>query len=336
MIQNDSESVNLFLSDVSPNDKPWDIHKANCVRISKALTADKEFAVRGYNLNECADWLIYTATDNQDKPLVLSNANFCRDRACPICQWRRALRWVATMHQQLPQVHELYPTHRWLFLTLTVKNCEIENLRTTIQDMNKAYSRMMRGLRKRMPEIGYIRTTEVTRAKDDTAHPHLHCMLLVPAEYFGKKYIKQTEWAELWQKALKCDYMPIVDIRVPKNFKELFKPENLTTKSKVTKFKSIIAELLKYSIKPSDLLKKTEEEDYEWLYEYLRQVKGLRFLCVGGVLKKLIKAEWAPDDEDNNQLIHINSDDDEEENSSEQEQLAFRFVYDRMLWRYKL
>lgn len=330
MIQNEHHSVNSFLSDVSENDKPWDTHKTECVHIANALARNKSYANRGYNLNQCADWLLYTATNNPDKPLALSGANFCRDRACPICQWRRSLRWVATMHQQLPAVHDKYPTHRWLFLTLTVRNCELTELRTTIQDMNQAFKRLVRTIKKRLPSFGYIRTTEITRGKDDTAHPHFHCMLLVPADYFSRNYIKQAEWVSLWQDALKCDYLPNVDIRTVKQ------PKNTPRNAQNARISSAIAETMKYSVKPSDLLKTPKNakySDYGWLYEYLRQVKGLRFVVIGGSLRGLVKAEWVTDKTDDD-LIHTGSDTDTEPNQDD-EPIQIRFDYDRMAKRYK-
>ena len=40
------------------------------------------------------------------------------------------------------------------------------------------------------------------------AHPHYHALLLVKPSYFTKNYIKQSEWVEMWQKALRADYAP--------------------------------------------------------------------------------------------------------------------------------
>ena len=78
---------------------------------------------------------------------------------------------------------------------------------------------------------GWIRTTEVTRpklprpnkkapivycpkTKNTHAHPHFHCILMVKSSYFkGSSYIKQSQWAELWQSCLGVDYLPMVDVR---------------------------------------------------------------------------------------------------------------------------
>lgn len=328
MVSNTDPGVNFFLSDLSQNDKPWDKHKADSVHISNAFSRHQNFAKRGYNINQCADWLTYHATNDTDKPLKLSQANFCRDRACPVCQWRRALRWVATMHQQLPAVNEKYPTHRWLFVTLTVQNCDIHDLRDTIQSMNKGFKSLIRTLKKKFPTIGYVRTTEVTRGKNDTAHPHFHVMMLVPASYFTIGYIKQADWVTMWQDAMKLDYMPIVDVRAVKPKK------NTTQDAQNSAVSHAIAETMKYSVKPSDLLKTAHNGDYDWMYEYFAQTKGLRFLVVGGSLKGLIKAEWQTQKETDDDFIHVG--DDEKEPKNDQEPTEIIFNFNRFLWRYCL
>ncbi|MBW4451812.1 MAG: protein rep [Nostoc indistinguendum CM1-VF10] len=64
--------------------------------------------------------------------LKLSDARFCRVRHCPVCQWRRSLMWKARAYKILPQVVTDYPNYRWLFVTLTVKNCQIKEFSTSI------------------------------------------------------------------------------------------------------------------------------------------------------------------------------------------------------------
>lgn len=327
MVSNTPKIVNFFLSEISPIDKPWDKHKTECVQVSNAFSLHKNFKKRGYILNQCADWLIYHATHNPNKPLSLAKASFCRDRACPICQWRRSLRWVATMHQQLPAVKLKYPTHRWLFLTLTVRNCHIADLKFTIQAMNKGFNALIRKLKKRLSTIGYVRTTEVTRGQNDTAHPHFHVLLLVPANYFTRNYIKQADWITLWRDALKVNYAPNVDVRTVKVKK------NASESVQNAAISHAIAETMKYSIKPSELLKTAQNGNFDWMYDYFTQVKGLRFLSVGGVLKGLIRAEWQGDDETNQDLITVAGDDTNQDTKAEPIEICFTF--DRMIWRYK-
>lgn len=327
MVQNTVSNVNLFLSDVSQRDSSWDKHKSDSLKISNALSLKKSFAKRAYNLNECASWLLYSIQDDPDRPLKLSKASFCRDRACPLCQWRRSLCWTAVMHQQLPFVLEAYPSHRWIFATLTVRNCEISELRATLQAMNRALKSLVRMLRVRMTKVGYIRATEVTRANDDKAHPHFHVMFLLPSSYFKNNYIKQTEWSELWQRALDCDYKPIVDVRV-------VKPKGLDERLGALRASvmSALVETVKYSVKPSDLLRKSDLGDFSWLYEYFAQVKGLRLISTGGILKKFIKLNLRPSEES---LLHLGVNDAEsDQNDDEKSEVIFKF--DRFFWRYRI
>ena len=74
--------------------------------------------------------------------MILKQAIFCRCRHCTTCQWRRSLLWKAMMYQTYDKLREQYPTHRFVFLTLTVKNCEIGELRSTLQHMNKSWQRL--------------------------------------------------------------------------------------------------------------------------------------------------------------------------------------------------
>ncbi|MBE3060530.1 protein rep, partial [Klebsiella pneumoniae] len=72
-----------------------------------------------------------------------------------------------------------YPDSRWMFLTLTVRNCAIEELGETLSRMNTAFQRLKDRTEFR-PVQGWIRTTEVTRGSDGSAHPHFHTLMRVP------------------------------------------------------------------------------------------------------------------------------------------------------------
>src|SRR5690554_5389295 len=129
--------------------------------------------------------------------------------------------WQARFYQSLPSLVESHPKARWLFLTLTVKNCPVSELRETLQSMNKAWQRLIK--RKEFkPVTGWIRTTEVTRGSDGTAHPHFHVLLMVPPSWFTRDYVKKMRWLQLWQESMKLDYLLSVDIRTvkPKVLKE--------------------------------------------------------------------------------------------------------------------
>lgn len=352
MVQNDDQNVNdngYFLSEISEKDKNWDDFKKSSINIANALQTSKKFATRAYELQNCAEYLVYapnTNPENLDRPLLLREARFCRDRACPVCNWRRSLRWKATMHRQIPHVAEKYPTHRWIFLTLTVQNCHIADLRTTIDMMNKGFTALFRKLKKLIgDDIGYVKTIEVTRSRDDKAHPHFHVMLLVPASYFGKKYLVQSKWVELWRSAAKLSYDPVVDVRAI--HKKGKKTQNASDDDYSHAVAFAVAETVKYSVKSADLLRtpknalKTQNQNgvqnlnpHWWLLTYFEQVKNLRFISVGGVLKGLIKPEWTGEGEDKSNLIYVNNEEEQDPSNSADDEIRMRFDFNRDVEKY--
>ena len=58
------------------------------------------------------------------------------------------------------------PTHRWVFLTLTVKNPPVTELRDTLKHMNDSWKRLIETKRFKSGVAGFLRTTEVTRGND--------------------------------------------------------------------------------------------------------------------------------------------------------------------------
>lgn len=255
------------LSDISKRDKPWDKHKASAEKVTKHYSgSDYDRYARRVNL--CADLLQFRLCPDSFEgvyKLKLKSARFCRVRHCPVCQWRRSLRWKAKAAEILPRVVEDYPNYRWLFVTFTVKNCEISELRETIGAINKGFKRMT--LRKAWPAVGWIRSIEVTRnKKDDSAHPHVHTLLLVPSSYFsGRDYMSKKKWIELWQNCARLPYKPILDVQA------------LNRDIPPT---ALIPEVLKYAVKESDLVR-----DREWLLELTHQLHKTLGVTVGGVLR---------------------------------------------------
>ena len=187
--------------------------------------------------------------------------------------------WQARFFKSLPAIEAEYPSACWLFLTLTVRNCLIEELGQTLHEMNQAWRRLI--MRKEFaPVLGWIRTTEVTRGKDGSAHPHFHALLMVPQSMLGRLYVKQERWTEIWQEAARLDYKPIVDIRSVRSKA----PQGKEPQTINEKLRGVIAETLKYSVKPSDMV-----ADAEWFLEMTKQIHKKRFIATGGALKNVLK-----------------------------------------------
>ncbi|WP_414042022.1 protein rep (plasmid) [Acidithiobacillus sp. M4-SHS-6] len=280
-------------------------------------------------LRDCCEALFFwlrTQAETGELGIKLKSAPFCHNRHCPICGWRRGMKVKATLYAALPAIMDQYPTSRWLFLTLTVRNCPVDELRATIQHMGKSLKRMQE--RKNWPAQGWICGTEVTTGKDrdGTAHPHFHLLLQVPSSYFkGPNYIPTREWVRRWRDAARLDYDPVVDIRPVKPSKKALqrieeaKARGEDVDTRVEALRGAIAEITKYAAKASDLT----QAGPEWLATYIEQVHGLKFLTSGGTLKGVLKdlRKQKGDDED---LVHV-GDEGEEGGSDDDPTLAFHW-----------
>lgn len=272
------------LADRSEKDKPWDIHRHDCDLVAKIYSDSFEFERLFERMEECSGHLQYSEVLNRETGEVgikLKTARFCRVRHCPVCQWRRSLMWKARFYKKIPDVEQEYKSARWMFLTLTVENCQIEDLRETIKIMNKSFIKMIQRKHFKKYNLGFIKTTEITRAKDGKAHPHFHILLLMNSSYFKYGYLKTNNWAELWGDCLNVNYLPVVDVR-------MVKAKKGSDKSPISE---AVAETLKYAVKPADMIK-----DPEWFKELTRQVHKLRFVSTGGILKDLFKEDVSEED----------------------------------------
>lgn len=237
-------------------------------------------------INECARYLKYVEkvphyfkidresgiveVYEKDAEFRLVEGVFCRVRHCPICQWRKTKRWQAIALRGLPLIRRELPKHRWLFLTLTVKNCKFESLKETVEYLNKSFRKFVKW--KRFPAEGWIKSLEVTiNQKTNTVHPHFHVMLLVPPKYFNSSliYMKQEDWRTAWKKVAKLDYDPMVNVKAIKSNQE----------------DKHVAEALKYTVKPDHLFKINQDQ----LLELTTQLNGVHSINKGGILREYLK-----------------------------------------------
>lgn len=287
---------NSGLTDYSPSDAPWDVHRGQTDDVAGIYAACEEFERYADRMASCSGRLRFgwDTQESGESRLRLREAHFCRVRHCPTCQWRRSLMWQARFYQALPAIVEAHPKARWLFLTLTVRNCAIEDLGDTLTNMNKAFQRL-KDRREFKPVLGWIRTTEVTKGKDGSAHPHFHTLLMVPPSMLaGNNYVKHARWVELWQSCLRVPYSPNVDIRTVKAKAPVTDQGNLLD-STIAALQGAVAETLKYSTKPSDM---TDEEGADgWFLELTRQTHKRRFIATGGALKDVLRVDQESDEE---------------------------------------
>lgn len=319
----DTSGFSADLTSLSPRDKPWEIHRAEADKIQK-LYQRLEYDRYAERMETCSQRLgfILEAKDEGEMRYRLREAHFCRCRHCAICQWRRMLKWRARFFAALPKIHAAYPTARWLFLTLTVKNCPLEELRDTVNHLNQSWKKLTHY--KQFPAIGWVKSLEVTRADDDLAHPHLHCLLMVSPSYFRHGYLKHADWTRLWRKAAKLDYEPMVNVKAiqkPRSGKITFNEAGIPEA-----MLSAVLEALKYSVKPSDFLRANDpDQNAEWLGGLTRALHKTRSTSIGGALRNFL------DDSEPDDLITI---DEAELTQSELEQECYWFLWKTTFQKY--
>ena len=299
----------VALSELSPRDRSWDKHRHSADLVADLYRGNIAFDIYAQRMDSCAqilDFKLVPDLDLGELQFKLSATHFCRVPQCPVCQSRRSLMWKARALRVLPLVVKDYPRHRWLFLTLTQKNCSVSELRETVLGMNNSFARLTK--LKRWAIEGWIKSLEITRGKDGSAHPHFHCLLMVSSSYFSRNYLNYDDWTELWQRAARLDYKPQVSIRV------VDKNRDPTI---------LIPEILKYSVKESDLYKSRD-----FLLGITEQLYKIRRVSVGGILRPYMKKlEEEPED-----LIGKNE---ENENEVDGVHLYFQWKFREKKYRLK-
>lgn len=234
----------------------------------------------------CGDTLRFIR--REDGSLKLYQAYFCKNKLCPMCNWRRSMKYSYQTSRIVDEAIKEQPKGRFLFLTLTVKNVLGIELNDTISSLTKSFDRLFKRAKVQKNLIGYLRSVEVTyNEKENTYHPHIHVLMMVNPSYFsgaGNNYITQKEWGDMWSQSLKVDYVPMIDIR--------------SVKEKGKGLKGAILETAKYPTKPIELdieNKQVVDDLYKGLYRK-------RQLGYGGLFKE-IKKQFQLDDVENGNLI---------------------------------
>ena len=233
------------------------------------------FTKESEKIKQCGNYLEFIFKEHQitkENKKKLANANFCKNRFCPVCSWRRTRNITGQLKEAFTAIQEKEKIAT-LFLTLTVSNPDVKDLKSTISKMNKSFKKMSETKAFNNAVLGYFKSIEILGDKTPKgqAHPHFHILLVVDTKYFSSRnYLNKSEWTEMWKKALGVEYTPVVDVRRIKSKNENF-----------SDIDSAIAETVKYSVKHSDLCKRTNE-DFYYLYT---QTKNLRFISAGGILK---------------------------------------------------
>lgn len=275
---------------VNGRSRPWQFKKNNNDML--AYIYDNFNEKKAARLRDCGSFLVFYKT--VDNRLKLKTMNSCRVRLCPVCAWRRSLKIYSHMMKIMEQMNKI-DNYAYLFLTLTVKNCNGDLLNENIDLMMSAWQRFMQ--RKPIKSVikGWYRGLEITyNDLTDEFHPHFHVVLAVKNSYFKKSYISQALFTKYWKESLNVDYQPIVNVKRVKGD---------TAKA--------VCECAKYAVKETDYIKPDDLDLSENVVKVLdAALDNRRLIAYGGILKEIHK-KLNLDDELDGDLINV---DFEEEN----------------------
>ena len=271
-----SNNINkLELQDLQLSEslKKITLHKliAEKVNIAKMLQRDR----RSEHIQVCGSMLQFLKERNLVSEEIrrrLVKGNFCKYRFCPMCQWRMARKVCREVLGRLRTIDEAHNGVALLFLTLTIKNESLTKLNSTVKHLSQAFQRLQQSKQYRDAVLGSIRAIEFLgdHTEKDECHPHFHCLLVVNKSYFtSRDYINFEEWTNLWQRSLRVNYRPVINV------------QRVKPKGKMSAIVAAALEVVKYSVTSSDLEKLTKED----FQELDKQTRNIRQYNYSGELK---------------------------------------------------
>jgi len=284
-------SNNAVLSDKrGKKEMPWRAKKVRSLKLSDSFRRIGE-EDRAARVLFCGSQLTFVVNAETGEKR-LHSANFCRERLCPMCGWRRSIKCFhevsRVMDKTQAEVSALVP----VFLTLTLRNCTGDRLSGTLDSIFQGWNRLVSNDRIKRIIKGWFRALEVTYSKEaDTFHPHIHAILMVDKGYFkGKDYMETCSWVQLWRKALRLDYDPVCDIRRIRGGR-----------------RKSLKEVSKYTVKDTDYISDDKELTDKLVETLGKALKGRRLYAYGGILKQIAK-ELNAEQPDDGDLVHIDED----------------------------
>ena len=270
---NNSNRLEIEDIQLAENLQKITLHKLIAEKASLADLIEKKS--RSERIEVCASMLKFLKERNVVSEEIrrrLVKANFCKYRFCPMCQWRKARKVCREVLGRLRTIDEQHNGAALLFLTLTIKNEPLTELNRTVKHLSQAFQRLQQSKQYKDAVLGSIRAIEFLGDNTEASecHPHFHCLLVVNKNYFkSRDYINFEEWTNLWQRCLRVNYRPVINV------------QRVKPKGKMSAIVAAALEVVKYSVTSSDLEKLTKED----FQELDRQTRNIRQYNYSGELK---------------------------------------------------
>lgn len=332
--------------------------KLKTLKLEQVYLYRKDY-VKAQRLNQCGTYLEFLiakgATIDKKK---LRRINSCKLRFCPFCAWRRSLRVFANVRlcydyivgQDKGKRAENHSSFK--LLTLTTKNVTGENLSREVDDILTAFNRLRQYKAFKNAFCGFVRALEITCDREPIIakemyfgkkhdyykarglhigdpnpnylfyNVHIHVLLHTYRKRYQENFLDTKSIVKLWRQALNVDYDPVCDIRA-------FKAKNRDEKGRE------LAEIAKYTVKPTDYLKsdcKVSKEcldndfilDVEIIGLLDSALSGRRLLAYGGTFRNAHNALGLDDEK----MV-----DDKDRTTAEEYILKYYFSFKNKLYR---
>ena len=311
--QDNNTNVEQAFQDIRKNGKKNDWRGKKIANIEYADLLSELHYRKAENVKICAEVMRFEPTDTGH--LKLKQTWFCKSKLCPLCNWRRSMKHSNQVVQVIDEAVKREASGRFLFWTLTSKNTyDGQELKKAMSEMTSAFNRLVKYKKVKKNLLGYLRATEVTvNSKDNSYNQHMHVLVFVKSTYFknSENYISQAELTEFWQKALKVDYTPILNMKA-------VKPKN-KIKNSEKDLLGAVYETAKYPVKSVDYLTDNHDQNLKRVEDLEKGLANKRLFSYGGLLKKIRKELQLADVEDEkSDLIETDSEDDKDATTGEE------------------
>ena len=324
------------LQDISQSgrSRPWRINKQTTEKLAECYDY-LGLENKAFSVSCCASYLDFQrCTVDKKHHSKLLNANFCRDRMCSQCQWRKSIRQFSVA---VKVGHELrrreqvqnQPESKFIFLTLTIPNVPLEKLSDSITELFTGWKRLRERKEVRKVILGYHRALEITyNAQTNEFHPHIHAAIVVSPSYFaGHTYIKHERWLEMWREAMRMPEITQVDVRkikakkgqdeITSGFAEACKyslkywATSLTKEEKTEIRRKVDGKGIDFGVKGHIWLRETLEESAYVVQKLSSALRNRRLVQFGGVLRNIKRDLKLKDAEEGGDLVNTSDEETE-------------------------
>ena len=239
-------------------------------------TKDWRLRKRGKNMEHCAELVSFNECQDCGTRQI-QTAFLCRDRICPVCNWRLAQkRWV-TLFNALSAVYN--DDLEFHFITLTIRNVCSDYLSESLKHMSIAWNRLLQRRMVKNYVMGWARSVEITYDKElGLMHPHYH-VIMITKRGLNLFEFDRNDILDFWvQSVTKEGEIASRKGQDAREIKMDEETENLLAAA---------LETYKYTIKQQDLLSMPVAD----FIHYVKQIAGKRLTATGGILKQQIKTD---------------------------------------------